>query len=161
MLPRSLREKQSRLKDIHRGLVSALGRTPTEEELADALGVPIDDLHTLLYELDFEQVLSLDHRVPRDEGVFASLGDVLPADPSSAPDTLAIDAEDRRRLAAAIDDLPPVNRQVISLYYHEGLTLKEIGLVLGVSEARVCQIHRKTVGMLKATLASQEAMPCR
>jgi RNA polymerase sigma factor for flagellar operon FliA len=65
----------------------------------------------------------------------------------------------RRSLATAIDRLPLRERDVVALYYHDGLTLAEIGEVLGVTESRVCQIHTKAVAQLRRSLAAAEREP--
>jgi RNA polymerase sigma factor FliA len=70
-----------------------------------------------------------------------------------------IHGEERERLAGAIDRLPEAEKQVISLYYHEGLTMKEIGLVLSVTESRICQIHAKAISRLRAAMAAEERLP--
>ena len=87
-----------------------------------------------------------------------TLGEVL-ASPDDAPgDQIELD-ELRQALARAIDQLSERERDVVALYYHDGLTLAEIGEVLGVTESRVCQIHGKAVGHLRRWLTAAEREP--
>jgi len=160
-LPRSLREKQSELNEVYQRLLGELGRQPSDEEVAAVLGISLGELATLFSELDGQSVFSLDETVAEAEGGTVTLVDTVPDADSASPEAVAIDHDQRQRLAQAIDGLPAAERQVVSLYYHEELTMKEIGLVLGVTESRVCQIHAKAMTRLRAAMAAQERMACR
>ncbi len=158
LLPQSARESQARLEAACEQLLGELGRQPSDEELADRLGLSLEQLAALLRDSHTQTVLSLDLAVSDEEGASVSMGEGL-QDLGEAPDAAVIHDEERDRLAAAIDRLPETERQVISLYYHEGLTMKEIGLVLSVTESRICQIHAKAISRLRAAMAAEERIP--
>ena len=159
LLPQSARESGGRLAAAYEQLLSKLGRPPVDEELAAELGLSLEQLDGVLLDAHADSVLSLDLPTSEEDGASTSMLDTLPG--RSAPlDDVVIHEEEQVRLARAIDQLPESERQVISLYYHEGLTMKEIGLVLSVTESRVCQIHAKAIARLKATLRAEEQLPC-
>jgi RNA polymerase sigma factor for flagellar operon FliA len=139
VLSRGEREKLRRLGRAEAEFRRRHGRKPSPEELARELGICEAVLDSLLLSLRTSAVVSLErpvgaHQVER-----------LP--PSRAPDP-RLEAEleeEKERLGSAIQDLPEVERKVILLYYLEGLMLREIGAILGVSESRVSQIHSRAL----------------
>jgi len=150
-LPRSVRQKAKEMESNIRTLEHQLGRTATDEELATKLGVSVEDLPKSLAEIT-APVLSLDDLVSMgDEGQKVSWLDTLPDDrvgPAAQLDQEAM----VEVLGQAIDLLPERERLLVSLYYHEGLTLKEIGVVLSVTESRVCQLHAQAMGRLRTKI---------
>lgn len=150
-LPRSVRQKAKELEGKIRGLEHQLGRTATDQELATQLGVTVDELPRSLAEIT-APVLSLDDLVSLgDDGQKISWLDTLPDErlgPSAQLDQEAM----TEVLGQAIDLLPERERLLVSLYYHEGLTLKEIGAVLNVTESRVCQLHAQAMGRLRTKI---------
>jgi RNA polymerase sigma factor for flagellar operon FliA len=105
-------------------------------------------------------VISLEERlISDDDGQPLSVGEALPDDDAVSPADYAEYKDLRARLAQAVDALPDQERTVISLYYHDGLTLKEIGHVMGVTESRVCQVHSKAVTRLRGKLEREAATP--
>jgi RNA polymerase sigma factor for flagellar operon FliA len=150
-LPRSVRQKAKEMEATIRQVENTLGRTATDEELATAMGVKVDDLPKNLSEI-VAPVLSLDDLVSMgDDGQKASWLDTLPDDRLGP--AAAFDQEEMVEiLGQAIDALPERERLLITLYYHEGLTLKEIGAVLSVTESRVCQLHSQAVGRLRTKI---------
>lgn len=150
-LPRSVRQKAKELEATVRELENTLGRTATDQELATRLGVAVDDLPKNLAEIT-APVLSLDELISAsDDGHKVSWLDTLPDErlgPAAQLDHEAmLDV-----LGQAIDWLPERERLLVALYYHEGLTLKEIGQVLGVTESRVCQLHAQAMGRLRTKI---------
>jgi len=146
-VPRSVRSKARDVEKTHSQLENRLGRAPTEEEMADKLGVGIEDFRTTLLEIANSSVLALDDlwTVADPDGGQVSLLDTI-RDPNAIDPEDAIDTvELKDRLADAIEALPDRERLVIALYYYETLTLREIGEVLGVTESRVSQLHTKAV----------------
>jgi RNA polymerase sigma factor for flagellar operon FliA len=146
-VPRSVRAKARDVEKAHSKLENKLGRAPNEEEMADELGVPVDDFRTTLLEIANSSVLALDDlwTVSDPDGGQVSLLDTI-RDPNAVDPEEAIDTvELKDRLAEAIESLPDRERLVIALYYYETLTLREIGEVLGVTESRVSQLHTKAV----------------
>ncbi len=145
-VPRSLRRQRRELQRASSGLEARLGRKPSDEELASAM------------ELSPSELSATRERVRRAEiasGGAESFDRVvaLTIDPSSPdPQELLERREIEQLLARAIEKLPARERLVLALYYHEELTMKEVGRVLGVNESRVSQIHSKAVGKLRGRL---------
>jgi RNA polymerase sigma factor for flagellar operon FliA len=143
-LPRSLFKQMRELDKASQSLASRLGREPEEEEIAGELGVSPEKLHKIRTDINCSAVLSLE--------------DTLFAPPAvNGPEVGALEniiaEEEKERLARAIKTLPERHQQILALYYQEKLTLKEIGLVLGVTESRVCQLHSRIISRLRALLA--------
>ena len=155
--PRDLRRKARRLEEANNSLRSALGRNPSESELAAELGIDLHGLQMLLGEIDGLEVGSLRVQSPRD-GKEEDLCEYLPDDPEKTPLLLCLRSEMKDLLTRAIEDLPEKERQVLALYYYEELTMKEVGAVLGVGESRVSQIHSMAVVRLRARLAELTAV---
>lgn len=154
-MPRSLRAKGNDIVNAIARLEGELGRPPSDEEVAAALGISIDQLNDIAQEVGGSSLMSLDETIDQDDGEnHLPVGDMIADDNAVSPESFAADQDQRRVLAEAIDNLPENERLVISLYYHDGLTLKEIGKVLGVTESRVCQMHSKAILRLRAMMQS-------
>ncbi|MGH2641161.1 MAG: RNA polymerase sigma factor WhiG [Actinomycetota bacterium] len=153
-VPRSVRFKARELEKAQADLEAMLKRQPTEEELADRLGMNRRELHEMVSQISFVSVLALDEVVSAgsDRGESVTLIDTL-ADKGIDPTWGVESQETRGMLAAAINSLSEREKIVVTLYYFEGLTLAEIGEILGVTESRVCQIHTKAVGGLRGQLS--------
>jgi RNA polymerase sigma factor FliA len=149
-VPRSVRFKHREIEKAHTDLEAMLKRAPTEREMAERLGITLGELHDVISQISFVSVLALDEllSVGTDRGERVSLLDTL-ADRSVDPTTGLEGQETRGLLSAAINSLSEREKIVVTLYYFEGLTLAEIGEILGVTESRVCQIHTKAVGQLR------------
>ncbi len=156
-VPRSVRFKQREIEKALADLESMLKRQPTEKELAERLGMSMHELHEVITQISFVSVLALDETVSvgADRGEKVSLVDTL-ADKGFDPSTGVESQETRGLLAAAINDLSEREKIVVTLYYFEGLTLAEIGDILGVTESRVCQIHTKAVGVLRGQMTEYD-----
>ncbi|MCX6344285.1 MAG: FliA/WhiG family RNA polymerase sigma factor [Armatimonadetes bacterium] len=156
-VPRSIRERVKALERTYLALESHLGRPAKDEEVAVAMGLEIDAFHTLLADTGRASLLSLDDVVLSSEGnEKIHLADVVRDETAN---TLK-DVESgvmRESLGEGIDRLPDREKLVIALYYYEGLTFKEIGKILEVSESRVYQLHTQAVlrvrGYLQRDLA--------
>lgn len=156
-VPRSVRFKAREIEKAYSDLESMLKRAPTEREVAERLGISLSELHDIVNQVSFVSVLALDEllSVGADRGEHMSLKDSL-ADRTGDP-TLGLEGQETRGLlAAAINSLSEREKIVVTLYYFEGLTLAEIGEILGVTESRVCQIHTKAVGQLRLQLVERE-----
>lgn len=149
--PRELRRKGRLVEETVRHLSSQLGRAPSEPEVAQALGMPLEDYQQLLGELKGLEIGTL-HAERGEESGEEELA-YLPNPEEEDPLFLCLKSEMKERLAAAIDQLPERERLVVTLYYYEEMTMKEIGMVLGVVESRVSQIHSSAVIHLRARLA--------
>jgi RNA polymerase sigma factor FliA len=138
-------------------LAQRFGRAPTQEELARELGVDLTELGRMLLE-SAHVIVSLDGAGSGgdDEGELQSLRDLLHDPDEASTDEVVEENELVDRLSAAIDSLPPRDRLVLNLYYHEELTLKEISRVIEVSESRVSQIHTAAVMKLRALLRTTQ-----
>jgi RNA polymerase sigma factor for flagellar operon FliA len=158
-VPRSVRAKARALEKAYSKLEGKLHRTPTDTELADELDLTDEQLQTTLGQISFTGLVALDEMLSGgDRGDSITLGDTLP-DGGPGP-VAAYEVEEMRQiLADAINRLPEREKTVLTLYYYEGLTLAEIGSILGVTESRVCQIHTKSVIQLRARLAASEREP--
>jgi RNA polymerase sigma factor FliA len=152
-VPRSIRFKAREIEKANADLEAMLKRQPTDKELAERLGISLRELHEVVSQISFVSVLALDEMVSvgSDRGEQVSLIDTL-ADRGIDPTSGVESQETRGLLAAAINELSEREKIVVTLYYFEGLTLAEIGEILGVTESRVCQIHTKAVGGLRGQL---------
>ncbi len=155
-VPRSVRSKARSVETAYAKLESRLHRNPTDEEVAEELDITIDQLQTLLSQISFVGLVALDEMLSGGErGESITLGDTI-ADKSMGPGGTFELQEMRQLLAGAINTMPEREKIVLTLYYYEGMTLNEIGQVLGVTESRVCQIHTKAVLHLKARMQAAQ-----
>ena len=156
-VPRSVRFKQREIEKALTDLEAMLKRQPTDAELSERLGISSRELHEVITQISFVSVLALDETVSvgADRGEKVSLVDTL-ADKGFDPSTGVESQETRSLLAAAINELSEREKIVVTLYYFEGLTLAEIGGILGVTESRVCQIHTKAVGVLRGQMTEYD-----
>ncbi len=155
-VPRSVRAKARAVEQAYASLEGTLLRTPTDAEVANDLGMSEKELQEILRQISFVGVAALDEvfMVGGDRTDRTTLGDTIP-DATAGPVALFEDKESKEILAQAIMQLGERERTVLSLYYYEGLTLAEIGEILGVTESRVCQIHTKAVLQLRARLSDR------
>ncbi|HEY3418757.1 MAG TPA: FliA/WhiG family RNA polymerase sigma factor [Armatimonadota bacterium] len=154
-MPRSLRAKGNGIVAVIARLESELGRTPTDEEVAAAMGISVQQFDELAQEVGGQALVSLDETTEQLNGDNdIALGDTIADDRAVSPEGDLEKKDQREVLAEAIDELPENERLVVSLYYHDGLTLKEIGKVLGVTESRVCQLHSKAILRLRGMMKS-------
>jgi RNA polymerase sigma factor for flagellar operon FliA len=156
-VPRSVRAKARSLEKAYAKLEAALHRTPSDEELATELGVTEEQLQSTLNQISFIGLVALDEMLSPggERGESLSLGETV-ADPTAGPVATYEIEEMRQILAEAINRMPEREKIVLTLYYYEGLTLAEIGQVLGVTESRVCQIHTKAVLQLRSRMQAAE-----
>jgi RNA polymerase sigma factor for flagellar operon FliA len=145
-VPRSVRAKARALEKAYAKLEGQLHRTPSDDEVAEELGLSEEQFQTLLGQLSFVGLVALDEllSVSGERGESMTLGDTIP-DSGDGPVGAYEVEEMRQLLAESINRMPEREKIVLTLYYYEGLTLAEIGQVLGVTESRVCQIHTKAV----------------
>ncbi|MEE1931130.1 RNA polymerase sigma factor WhiG [Streptomyces sp. TRM 70351] len=154
-IPRSVRQKARAVERSYASLEAALRRTPSEAEVAAEMGIAVEELHAVFSQLSLANVVALEELLHAggEGGDRLSLLDTLEDTAADNPVEVAEDRELRRLLARAVNTLPEREKTVVTLYYYEGLTLAEIGEVLGVTESRVSQIHTKSVLQLRAKLA--------
>ena len=154
-IPRSVRYKAREVEKAYAALEARLHRTPTEPEVAEELGIGLDELHTIFSQVSFVNVIALDEllNVGGERGDKVSLVDTLEDTRAEDPVAAFETEETKYLLARAINTLPEREKIVVTLYYYEGLTLAEIGQVLGVTESRICQMHTKAVLQMRAKLS--------
>ena len=153
-VPRSVRAKARALEKAFMKLEGVLHRSPTDDELAAEMRVTPEQLQGTLSQISTLGIVALDESLSvGDRSEAATLGDTIP-DRGDGPVATYEVEEMRHILATAINTMPEREKIVLTLYYYESLTLAEIGLVLGVTESRVCQIHTKAVLHLRARLSA-------
>ncbi len=157
-VPRSVRSRAREIEASYLALENQFKRVPSDQEVADHMGVTLKEFQAILTKLSYTSVVSFEELWvggDKDEGQSA-LGSIKD---DTAEDPVAIfeSVEIKDILAGAIERLPEREKTVIALYYYEGLTLKEIGQVLGVTESRVSQLHTKAVLRLRARLHAAQA----
>ena len=152
-VPRSIRQKASQVDKVVQELQAKLSRSPEDEEVAKEMGLSLDQFHDTLNETKSMPVFSLeDLGLAKDSGEQQSLLDCLAGKADADPQTQIRLVELKEIIAKAIDGLPEKERLMVSLYYYEELTMKEIGAVLEITESRVSQIHSKAVYRLRTKL---------
>src|SRR5450759_2777126 len=130
---------------------------PKAREVERELGIAMEDLHAIFSQVSFVNVIALDELLNAggERGDKLTLGDTLEDAKAEDPVAAFEKEETKHLLARAINTLPEREKIVVTLYYYEGLTLAEIGQVLGVTESRICQMHTKAVLQLRGKLAEQ------
>jgi RNA polymerase sigma factor for flagellar operon FliA len=157
-VPRSVRSRARNIERAIRELEAKLARAPTDAEIATRLGISTDELEESLIDISRSSIAALDELwSTAGEGDQVSLLEML-EDPESIKPAEALDeTEVREALAEAISRLPEREKLVVTLYYYEELTLREIGEVLGVTESRVSQLHTKAILRLRSRLQGAAA----
>ena len=152
--PRSVHRNARRVGDAITAVEARTGRDATDAEIAEELEVDLDEYHSMVRDSASSRLFSLEESFEDDEGRIT--GEPVATDTLGPAENVQQDAM-RAAMAEAIERLPERERMVLSLYYDEELNLKEIGLVLGVSESRVSQIHSQAAVRLRARLAEWRA----
>ncbi|WP_422445779.1 FliA/WhiG family RNA polymerase sigma factor [Thermoanaerobacterium sp. DL9XJH110] len=146
-VPQNVRKKAKQLQNAYAELEQNLGRTVTDQDVCRQLNISAEELQAIYKEVAFTTVLSFEELISvedRREG-------------SSRPDTYVEKEEVKKMLGEAVDRLPPQEKLVITLYYYEGLNLKEISEVLNLSAGRVSQLHTKAILRLRGSLSRKRA----
>ncbi len=154
-VPRSVRFKAREVEKAYAALENKLKRPPSDAEIAEEMGVTPDELTAIYTQLSTVSLVALDELMSGDgeRGDKLSLVETL-EDTRTASPMEAFESEEMKTiLAEAINRLPEREKVVVTLYYFEGLTLAQIGEVLGVTESRICQMHTKAVLALKGKIA--------
>ncbi len=150
--PRSVRRKAKSLEQAYVEVESKLERSASDEDVARHLGLRMDEYYTLVDEVCVTTLVSLDKEVANsNEGLYAVISDTIRTN-NPDPSQMLEEKQLRALVRVTIDEMPDKERTVLTLYYYEELTLKEIGDVLGISESRVCQIHTKAVVRLRGRI---------
>ena len=149
--PRSLRKKSKDLEKTYAELTQKLGRAATDEEVSEALGEDIEDFHALVDQLHGLTIGSFENLSDSEDS--ENFINYYPDDGSNDPYARFETSELTGFLTEAIEELPEKERLVLSLYYYEEFTMKEIGTLLGVNESRVSQLHTKATLRLRGKLS--------
>lgn len=150
-VPRSTRKKIKEIKQMSEQLKQQIGRAPTPSEIANALGMEKEKVEAIM--ADEMQVTSLyDKKGTSEESV--EIIDTIQDQNTQNPLEALVDKDVKKELQQALRRLPERERMIMVLYYHENMTLKEIGETINVSESRVCQLHAQAIMKLKNILSS-------
>ncbi|HOL91806.1 MAG TPA: FliA/WhiG family RNA polymerase sigma factor [Clostridiales bacterium] len=154
-VPRSLRQKCKELEKAYWEVENELGRSATDKDIADKLNISVEELHKLLNEVNVSSLISLED--------FLEQNYEIGVEPTSGrrqdrPEYEAEINELSEILRNAIDKLPEKEKMVLTLYYYEELTLKEISAIMKVSESRISQLHTKAIMRLRGKLARQRSL---
>ena len=149
---RSTRDKYKRLEKELRRLENSLGRNPTSEEVAGALGITLNDYFEMLDEVHVFTFISLDDSWEGDDGSPLCLADVLCEADAKSPQQQVMGMQLAEALGKAIDTLPEKERLAVTLYYNEDFNLKEIGETLGLTESRISQLISQAMVRLRSRL---------
>jgi RNA polymerase sigma factor for flagellar operon FliA len=148
--PRSLRRRSRDLERVYGELEQQLGRPATDEEVSKALGQNLAEFHELLDQLNGLNIGSFDDSFQQDDS--ETFINYYPDDGQNDPHIQFEAVELNTIMTEAIDALPEKERMVLTLYYYEEMTMKEIGSILGVNESRVSQLHSKATLRLRSRL---------
>jgi RNA polymerase sigma factor FliA len=154
-VPRSVRFKAREVEKAYTNLENKLKRPPSDTEIAEEMGISVDDLTNIYTQLSTVSLVALDElmSVDGERGDRLSMMETL-EDTRTAGPMEAFESEEMKQiLGDAVNRLPEREKIVITLYYYEGLTLAQIGTVLGVTESRICQMHTKAVLALRGKIA--------
>jgi len=152
LLSRSMREKYKRLEREVTSLEHALGRNPTSEEVAEALSISLDEYFDLLDDVHVLTFISLDDSWEDEDGNVVCLSDVLNEQEEKSPQQRVMRMQLAEALGGAIEALPEKERLAVTLYYNEGMSLKEIGATLKLTESRISQLLSQAMVRLRGKL---------
>ncbi len=149
-VPRSLRQKSKEIEKVYSEVENEFGHAASDKEIADKLGISVEDFTKLLNEVNVSTMMSLDEFLEQNYEIGVESNNVLK---DGIPENYIEVNELKEILADAINKLLDKEKMVVSLYYYEELTLKEISAIMGVSESRVSQLHTKAILRLKGKLS--------
>jgi RNA polymerase sigma factor FliA len=154
-VPRSVRTKARAVEQAVTHLEATLRRTPNESEVAAELEMTVGEFHKAMRKISSVGMMALDEVLRGgDRSERSTLGETLPDGGHGPVDTFEA-KESKEALLRAVDGMPDREKTVLTMYYYDGLTLTEIGDVLGVTESRVCQIHTKALRQLRSKLSDR------
>jgi len=154
-VPRSLRQKNKELDRVYAELESELGHSATDQEVCDKLGISLNELYKLLNEVNLTSMVSLEEFLEQNYEIGVSASGSSKED---KPEGYMEITELREILVDAIGKLPNKKKTVVSFYYFEDLTLKEISAIMKVSESRISQLHTKAILRLRGKLARHKSI---
>ena len=149
-VPRSVRRKANRIDDARAQLSRSLRRDPSREEMADALGTSADEYDDLVRDSRITRLISLDVSTT-DDGRSPLVESVADPEADNAEENLSVE-QLKELITHAVNCLPEKERVAVTKYYLQGLTLRQIGALLGVTESRACQLRGQGIKRLKFRL---------
>ena len=156
-LPRSVRSKAKLMAAVNLELTAAKGREPSDAEVAHAMGLTLVQYHKTVVDCSWVTV-SLDGLLDRDENNDSGGAPELPADPNQEDFTGRLEKKELLdALTGAVKGLPEREWLIVSLYYRDEMTMREIAQILDISESRVCQLHGRALGRLRGRLSRERA----
>jgi RNA polymerase sigma factor FliA len=152
-VPRSIRQKSKEVESAIGKVESKLGRVAKDEEIAEELGISLEEFHQVLLKLSGTSLISInDAWFTGDDNDKVSIIETIQSPSELNPEMIAEREEVKKMIVRTIEELPEKEKKVLILYYYEDLTLKEIGEVLNVTESRVSQLHTKAIMRLRSKL---------
>jgi len=148
-VPRSLRQKSKEIEKIYCEVENDLGHAATDKEVADKMGITVEDFSKLLNEVNVSSMMSLDEFLEQNYEIGVESNNVLK---EGIPENYIEVNELKEILGDSINKLPEKEKMVVTFYYYEELTLKEISAIMGVSESRISQLHTKALLRLRGKL---------
>lgn len=154
-VPRSVMEQVKQVQEAAEKLEQELQREVTCADIAGALNIPVKQVAEILEQVNFMSIIHLEELLTAEDSKLQVLDTVQSREPF--PEQQVIEKDLKERLKEALVQLPERERLLLSLYYYEELTLKEIGEVMGISESRVSQIHSRALLRLRKILAGDDS----
>ncbi|AGB40653.1 RNA polymerase sigma factor, FliA/WhiG family [Halobacteroides halobius DSM 5150] len=154
-VPTSIRRQAKEFAEVLGRLENKLGRSPTDEELKEELNLTNNEYNKLLARINISDNISLDKVITQQKNGL-KIKDIIKSVSQEEPDQIFSYNETKRILGEAIDKLPDKEKLVISLYYHDDLTLQEIGEVMELTTARISQLHTKAIFRLRGHLSRKK-----
>lgn len=154
-VPRSLRQKNKELEKVYFEIENELGHAATDQEVANKLGMPLDEFYKLLNDVNLSSMVSLEEFLEQNYEIGMDMSNTCKED---NPEKYAEISEIKEILGDSIGKLPDKEKTVISMYYFEELTLKEISAIMKVSESRISQLHTKAILRLRGKLARHKSL---
>lgn len=155
-IPRGAQKRYKQIQSVITDYQNRLGRSPTTDEIAKALELPREKIETSLSEMESNTMISIyDRKDSSSEGI--EIIDTIQDKKIDDPLQQLENRDVKNELSRALSNLPERERMILALYYHENMTLKEIGTTLSISESRVCQLHAQAIMKLRKLLSTKDA----
>ncbi|MGE5328619.1 MAG: FliA/WhiG family RNA polymerase sigma factor [Deltaproteobacteria bacterium] len=154
-VPRSLRQKTKEIEKVYSEVENELGHAATDKEVADKMGITVEDFSKLLNEVNVSSMMSLDEFLEQNYEIGVESNNVLK---DGIPENYIEVNELKEILSDSLSKLPEKEKMVVTFYYYEELTLKEISAIMGVSESRISQLHTKALLRLRGKLGRMKAI---
>jgi len=154
-VPRSLRQKNKELEKVYWELENQLGHAASDRDVAEKMGISLDELYKLLNNANVNSMISLEEFLEQNYEIGV---DFPNSNTDTCPDRQIEITEIKEILGCTIDKLPEKEKKVITLYYFEELTLKEISAIMNVSESRISQLHTKAILRMRGKLARHKSI---